>query len=215
MARHLTRHAVSSISRPWPCVAKDGTRAQGAAGASADQNPVRGHDPRSAGSRPGKGTPEVGGPLRGGTWPMSVPGVILGRVEASNPAWVPGTHRTAPGVTDEHGDLLDAMRAFGEAFNARQAGQVARGQDLMTEARNVLGSAGVQLVLALLKAGRIPYPDAPWWPVFLSELVRHEPDEPLYVALPQSPPRPQPRQDPPPRPEAVSLADEFRKMGLT
>ena len=85
----------------------------------------------------------------------------------------------------------------------------------MTEARNVLGSAGVQLVLALLKAGRIPYPDAPWWPVFLSELVRHEPDEPLYVALPQSPPRPQPRQDPPPQPEAVSLADEFRKMGLT
>ncbi len=159
--------------------------------------------------------PEVGGPLRGGTWPMSVPGVILGRVEASNPAWVPGNHRTAPGVTDEHGDLLDAMRAFGEAFNARQAGQVARGQDLMTEARNVLGSTGVQLVLALLKAGRIPYPDAPWWPVFLSELVRHEPDEPLYVALPQSPPRPQPRQDPPPRPEAVSLADEFRKMGLT
>ena len=146
---------------------------------------------------------------------MSVPGVILGRVEASNPAWVPGTHRTAPGVTDEHGDVLDAMRAFGEAFNARQAGQVARGQDLMTEARNVLGSAGVQLVLALLKAGRIPYPDAPWWPVFLSELVRHEPDEPLYVALPQSPPRPHPRQDPPPRPEAVSLADEFRKMGLT
>ena len=32
------------------------------------------------------------------------------------------------------------------------------------------GHAGVQLVLALLKAGRIPYPDAPWWPVFLSEL---------------------------------------------
>lgn len=146
-----------------------------------------------------------------GTWPMSVPGVILGRVEAPNSAWVPGNHRTTPGVTDEQGDLLGAMRAFGEAFTARQAGQVARGHDLMTEARNVLGSAGVQLVLALLKAGRIPYPDAPWWPVFLSELVRHDPAEPLYVALPQ--PRPHP--EPPPVQKPVNLADEMRKMGLT
>ena len=52
----------------------------------------------------------------------------------------------------------------------------------MSAAWGVLGHAGIELVLALLKAGRIPYPDAPWWPVFLSELVRHEPDEPLYVA---------------------------------
>ena len=37
------------------------------------------------------------------------------------------------------------------------------------------------MVLALLKAGRIPYPDAPWCRAFLSELVRHEPGEPLYV----------------------------------
>jgi hypothetical protein len=142
---------------------------------------------------------------------MSVPGVILGRVEAHNSAWVPGTHRTAPGVTDEHGDLVDAMRTFGEAFTARQAGQVARGQDLMSEASNVLGSAGVHLVLALLKAGRIPYPDAPWWPVFLSELVRHDPDEPLYVALPPRKPRPEATDPPPP----ASLADEMRNMGLT
>ena len=107
------------------------------------------------------------------------------------------------------------MRAFGEAFTARQAGQVARGHDLMTEARNVLGSAGVQLVLALLKAGRIPYPDAPWWPVFLSELVRHDPAEPLYVALPQPRPHPEPHPDPPPVQKPVNLADEMRKMGLT
>ena len=44
----------------------------------------------------------------------------------------------------------------------------------MADAQDVLGSAGVRLVLALPKAGRIPYPDAPWWPVFLSELVRHD-----------------------------------------
>ena len=75
-------------------------------------------------------------------------------MEAHNSAWVPGNHRTAPGVTDEHGDLVAAMRTFGEAFTARQAGQVARGQDLMTEASNVLGSAGIHLVLALLKARR-------------------------------------------------------------
>jgi len=137
--------------------------------------------------------------------------VILGGMEPHNPAWVPGNHRTAPGVTDEQGDLVDAMRTFGEAFNARQSGQVARGQDLMTEARNVLGHAGVQLVLALLKAGRIPYPDAPWWPVFLSELVRHDPDEPLYVALPPRKPRPEVAEPPAP----VSLADEMRNMGLT
>jgi hypothetical protein len=112
---------------------------------------------------------------------------------------------------DDRGDLLEAMRAFGAAFNARQAGQVAASQDLMEEARAVLGSAGVKLVLALLQAGRIPYPDAPWWPVFLSELVRHDPGEPLYVALPQR----QPRSAPQPRQEPVSLADEFRNMGLT
>jgi hypothetical protein len=102
------------------------------------------------------------------------------------------------------------MRTFGEAFTASQAGQVRRGQDLMDEARDVLGSAGIRLVLALLKAGRIPYPDAPWWPVFLSELVRHDPDEPLYVALP-------PRREKPtaPSPAPVSLVDEFRNMGLT
>jgi hypothetical protein len=34
------------------------------------------------------------------------------------------------------------------------------------------------------QGGRIPYQDPPWWPTFLSELVRHEPGEPLYVARP-------------------------------
>lgn len=77
---------------------------------------------------------------------------------------------------DDSGDLLEAMKAFGAAFRARQMGQARADQDLMEEARATLGSAGVSLVLALLKAGRIPYPDAPWWPVFLSELVRHDPD---------------------------------------
>ncbi len=132
-------------------------------------------------------------------------------MEPQNSAWVPGNYKPPPGATNDSGDLLEAMRAFGEAFNARQAGHAREGQDLMNEARDVLGSAGVRLVLALLKAGRIPYPDAPWWPVFLSELVRHDPDEPLYVALPQKRPRPEsaPRQKP------LSLADEMRKMGLT
>ena len=104
------------------------------------------------------------------------------------------------------------MRAFGEAFTAGQAGHVRRGQDLMDEARDVLGSAGIRLVLALLKAGRIPYPDAPWWPVFLSELVRHDPDEPRYVALP---PRREKPAAAPPSAAPVSLVDEFRNMGLT
>ena len=49
----------------------------------------------------------------------------------------------------------------------------------MDEARDVLGSAGIRLVLALLKVGRIPARHAPWWPVFLSELLRHDLDEPL------------------------------------
>jgi hypothetical protein len=82
----------------------------------------------------------------------------------------------------------------------------------MGEARDVLGSAGIRLVLVLLKAGRIPYPDAPWWPVFLSELVRHDPDEPLYLALP--PRRPRPATTPRP-PASTSLADDLRSMGLT
>ena len=144
---------------------------------------------------------------------MSACGVILGTMEAGNPAWVPGTYKPPPGATNDMGDLLEAMRAFGEAFNARQAGHVREGQDLMDEARDILGSAGVRLVLALLKSGRIPYPDAPWWPVFLSELVRHDPDEPLYVALPAR--RPKAAAEPPPAPPAapVSLADEFRTWG--
>ena len=133
-------------------------------------------------------------------------------VEPDNPTWVPGTYKPPPGATNDMGDLVEAMRAFGGAFTARQAGQARRGQDLMDEARDVLGSAGIRLVIALLRAGRIPYPDAPWWPVFLSELVRHDPDEQLYVALPQ--PRPRPAAAPHP-PTPTSLADEFRNMGLT
>jgi len=40
----------------------------------------------------------------------------------------PGTacQKPPPGVTDEAGSLLDAMRDFGEAFTARQAGEVRR-----------------------------------------------------------------------------------------
>jgi hypothetical protein len=67
----------------------------------------------------------------------------------------------------------------------------------MSAARSVLGHAGIRLVLALLQAGRIPYPDAPWWPVFLSELVRREPGEPLYVALAPWRPRAAPLPSPP------------------
>ncbi len=108
------------------------------------------------------------------------------------------------------GDLLDAVRAFGEAFVARQAGEVAKGRDLMAEARGVLGHAGIALVFALLEAGRIPFPDAPYWPVFLGELARHDPDEPRYVALP-----PRKRRTPAAAPQSpVSLADEMRNMGL-
>ena len=75
-------------------------------------------------------------------------------VKPDSPVWVPGT-QPPPGASDDSGDLLEAMRAFGEAFTARQAGQERRGQDLMDEARDVLGSAGIRLVLALLKRGRI------------------------------------------------------------
>jgi hypothetical protein len=131
------------------------------------------------------------------------------------------------------------MRDFGEAFKARQAGEVVRSQDLMAGARSVLGHAGVSLVLRLLDSGRIPYPDAPWWPVFLSELVRREPGEPMYVALPPQrewpggrleaapvrprssplPPEPDP-EPPPPRErhgeldEPGALSESLRKMGL-
>jgi len=38
----------------------------------------------------------------------------------------------------------------------------------------VLGHAGIELVLTLLKAGRIPHPVAPVCPAVLSELVRRE-----------------------------------------
>ena len=77
------------------------------------------------------------------------------------------------------------MRDFGETFTARQVGEARCSQDLMSVARGVLSHASIELALALLKAGRIPYPDARWWPVFLSELVQHELGEPLYAALPE------------------------------
>ena len=41
-------------------------------------------------------------------------------------------------------------------------------------ALSVLGHAGIELVLTLLKAGRIPHPVAPVCPAVLSELVRRE-----------------------------------------
>jgi len=63
------------------------------------------------------------------------------------------------------------MPRFGEALT-RQAGEVRRSHDLVSADRGVLGHVGIERVLALLKAGRIPCPDAPWWPTFLSELVR-------------------------------------------
>jgi len=132
-------------------------------------------------------------------------------VATDNPAWVPGTYKPPPGATNDAGDLLEAMRAFGEAFTLRQQGEIRRGHELMEEAQAVLGSAGVRLVLALLRAGRIPYPDAPWWPVFLSELVRHDPDEPLYVALPAAQPRPAAPASPAVKP--MSLAEEYRSWG--
>jgi hypothetical protein len=71
------------------------------------------------------------------------------------------TYEPPPGVTDDTGTLLDAMRDFGEAFNARQAREVRRSQHLISAARGALGHAGVELDLALLKASRIPYPDPP------------------------------------------------------
>ena len=46
----------------------------------------------------------------------------------------------------------------------------------------MLGHEGIELILTMLTAGRMPYPNAPWCPAFLPELVRHEPGEPLYVA---------------------------------
>ena len=49
----------------------------------------------------------------------------------------------------------------------------------MSAARSVLGQAGVEPVLAPLRASRISCADASWWPALLSELVRHEPGEPL------------------------------------
>jgi len=134
-----------------------------------------------------------------------------------NPAWVPGTYKPPPGATNDAGDLVEAMNTFGAAFRARQAGEVRKGQDLMGEAQDVLGGAGIRLVLRLMESGRIPYPDAPWWPVFLSELVRGEPGEPRYVALPQSPPRPRSEPVPPSGPDLSkpgALADEMRAMGL-
>jgi len=97
----------------------------------------------------------------------------------------------------------------------------------MADARSVLGHAGISLVLRLLDSGRIPYPDAPRWPVFLSELVRPEPGERMYVALPPrqrwpaappSPPSPSPKRPPPEQPgeldEPGSLSESLRKMGL-
>ena len=57
---------------------------------------------------------------------MSDLGVILGTMEAGNSAWVPGNYKPPPGATNDSGDLLEAMRAFGEAFTAGQAAASAR-----------------------------------------------------------------------------------------
>ena len=81
----------------------------------------------------------------------------------------------------------------------------------MDEARDILGSAGIHLVLALLKADRIPCPPRAMVASVPSELLRHDLDEPLYVV--RSPRRPRPAAVPR-LPASTSLTDEFKNIGL-
>jgi hypothetical protein len=50
---------------------------------------------------------------------------------------------------------VDALRDFGKALHSAPGRAGGRGQDLMPAARGVLAHAGSELVLTLLKAGRI------------------------------------------------------------
>ena len=153
-----------------------------------------------------------------GTWPMSVPGVILGSMEAGNPAWVPGEaelearERLLDGATGLYGDLPPgvgpllevAARLVARAFAAFAEGDWETSDALVTEGRHACGEVFTAFVEHIASPGWPYRVDSPFWEGFIAVLttavLRPEPAAPLSPA--------------PPSAEPVNLADELRAMGL-
>jgi hypothetical protein len=151
---------------------------------------------------------------------VSVPGVILGSMEAGNPAWVPGEaelearERLLYGATGLYGDLPPGVGPLLEvaaglvahAFAAFAEGDWETCDGLVTEGRHACGDVFTAFVEHIASPGWPYRVDSPYWENFIAVLatavLRPEPEP--AAPLPPAPPPAEP----------VNLADELRAMGL-
>ena len=97
--------------------------------------------------------------LPGGVWPKWVPGVILRRVEAHSPAWVPPGSGARKALCVALKLLDQADRAF---LYDRELGH-----RLTRQATELLGPDAVLTIIELQKAGKLPHCVTPEWDRFM------------------------------------------------
>ena len=116
---------------------------------------------------------------------MSVPVVILGRVEAGNPAWVPGEvelearERLLRGTTGLYGALSPgvgpllevAAQLVAHAFAAYAEGDWEACDGLITEGRHACGEVFTAFVEHIASPGWPCRVDSPFWDDFIARLA--------------------------------------------
>ena len=108
--------------------------------------------------------PGVLGPSRG-TWPMSVPGVILGVMERMRITKVPGAV------------FADTLFLIGQAWLKRGAGDVDGASADLAAAMKLVPLEAVEAILFMIEAGELPEPDpVPRWMRGLSSAARPGPE---------------------------------------
>ena len=144
---------------------------------------------------------------------MSVPGVILGKVEAHSPAWVPPESGARKALCVALKLLDQADRAF--PYNQEL------GHRLTREATELLGPDAILTIIELQKSGKLPHCATPAWDRFMEMAAAGDVEiatvilicDGEYVCEDRVAERV--RQDAlAPPAEPVNLADEMRAMGL-
>jgi hypothetical protein len=151
---------------------------------------------------------------REATRPMSAPGVILGSMEAGNPAWVPGDaelearERLLDGdLPPGAGPLLEvAAKLTVRAFVAYAAGDQETCDALLAEGLAAGGEVFTAFAEHVTSPTWLSRVDSPHWVPFLAHLA--------FMVLEPLPAPPAPAPQPPPSAGPVNLADELRAMGL-
>ena len=142
---------------------------------------------------------------------MSVPGVILGRVEGHSPAWVPPESGARKALCVALKLLDQADRAF--PYDREL------GHRLTREATGLLGPDAILTIIELQKAGKLPHCVTPAWDQFMEMAAAGDVEvatvilirDREYVCEDRIAERV--RQDAAAA-EPVNLADELRAMGL-